>query len=110
MKKYKVSGTGVHAIKLVECETKPKKTKGVTWFESLEDAKAQLLENRLGALNELLTEKQRLLNQLEITDNHIAILSKPIDLDAITDDFLQQSNDKMKELHDKIQNGEHSVF
>ncbi len=38
MKKYRVNGTGVHTIKLVECETKPKKAKGVMWFDSLEDA------------------------------------------------------------------------
>jgi len=103
MIKYRVSGTGIHAIKLVECKTKPKKVTGVTWFESLEDAKNQVLENRRDLLNELFAEKQRLLKRIEITDSNIAILQKPIDLNVITDSYLRQVNDEIKELHDKTQ-------
>ena len=101
MKKYRVSGTGVHAIKLVECTEKAKKEKGVTWFESLKDAKEQVLKNNQTVLNELIAEKQRLIGRLKITNDNIKIMQKPINLDVVTDDYLRQVNIKMKELYDK---------
>ena len=106
MKKYRVSGTGVHAIKLVECASKQKKVTGVIWFDLLEDAKSQVLQNRQDMVSELMTEKQRLTKRLEITEDNIAIMSKHINLDMITDEYLTLVNRSLDELSDKISRGD----
>jgi predicted nucleic acid-binding Zn-ribbon protein len=109
MKKYRVGGTGVHAITLACYKKGQKKIKGVTWFESLEDAKNQVLENKTDEINRLTEEKKQAKYRLMTIENRIAIMSKPLNLDVITDDYLTQVNSRLEELNDKIQRGE-SVF
>lgn len=110
MKKYSVSGTGIHSIKLVECESKPKKVKGVLWFDTLIAAKLQVLKNQSAEIARLTEEKKQAIRRLELIDEHIAIMSKTVELDIITDDYLISANSRTKELNDKIASGEASIF
>jgi len=75
------------------------------WFDSLEDAKAQVLTNQAAEIDRLLKEKQLAIHRLQLIEEHIAIMSKPVDLDVITDDFLMRANARLKELNDKIKRG-----
>jgi hypothetical protein len=110
MKKYSVSGAGVHSIKLVECASKPKKAKGVLWFDTLLDAKEQVLKNQSAEIDRLLEEERQAIRRMNIIREHITIMKKPINLDIVTDDYLISANNRMKELNDKIASGEASIF
>ena len=105
MKKYRVSGTGIHAIKLAYHKTGQRKVKDVTWFKSLEDAKEQVLKNQAAEIKRLKEERKLVVLRLETIERHIAIISRPVDLDVITDDYLMKVNARMEELNDRIQCG-----
>lgn len=105
--KYRVSGTGVHSIKLVEFHKSGKrKESGVFWFNDLPSAKHQVLENQRLEVARLIAEKKQALKRLEIINENIEIMSKPLNLDMITDDYLIRVNKRMDELNDKIQRGD----
>ena len=106
MKKYRVSGTGVHAIKLVECALNPKKVTGVTWLESLKEAKVQVLKNQVVEIDRLLEEKKMAVRRLNTIEAYIATVSKPLSLDLITDDYLIGINRSLDELSDQISRGD----
>jgi len=67
--------------------------------------KAQVLTNQAAEIDRLLKEKQLAIHRLQLIEEHIAIMSKPVDLDVITDDFLMRANARLKELNDKIKRG-----
>jgi hypothetical protein len=105
MKKYRVRGTGIHAIKLFLTE-KEKKTKDTWYFDDLNEAKQQVLKNQQAEIARLLAEKEQAQKRVDIINEHIFIMTKPLDLSVVTDDYLIGVNNMLAELNAKIERGD----
>jgi len=106
MMKYRVSGTGIHSITLAFHKSGKRKEKIVFWFDDLPSAKQQVLDNQKAEVARLIAEKEQVLKRLELINEHIEIMSKPLNLDVITDDYLIKVNERLAELNEKIQRGD----
>jgi hypothetical protein len=105
-KKYRVSGTGLHAIRLEFAKKGQRKKEGVLWFNDLEQAKAQVLKNRNDAVIELALEKSKTIELLENINKTIVIMSQPLNLDIVTDDYLMEKNKIIEDFNDRMSSGD----
>ena len=105
-KKYRVTGSSANSIEMEQRIKWTSQERKPIWFINLADAKQQVLKNRKSNLNFFLKRKEYAENELKKINEMIQSFSEPLNLDHITDDYLQRKNDQLEELRDKIQRGD----